>query len=103
MNKSSNEQTDHRRHCKKGRVARLGLFAVIVVGLGAIASAFVGPAWAVGSWKHHRAEINTVEQAREHAKDIAAWITGTVDATDQQGERIDSIPATRFHQERPLS
>ena len=90
MNESSDEQSDNRR-CKKGRAARLGLFAVFLIGLGVIGATVIGPMWAGGSWKHHGSEITSLQGAHEHAKDIAAWVTGTVDGTDQQGQQIDAI------------
>lgn len=103
MNESSNTQSEHRRNCRKGRVARLGIFALVLVGLGVVGTVLVGPTWAVGSWKHHRADITTVEDAREHARDIAAWVTGTVDGTDQQGEQIDAALVSLAEKLYPLA
>ena len=91
MNESSKKKTEHRGECRKGRIARLGIFALVLVGLGVVGTALIGPTWAGGGWKHHRSEIATVEDAREHARDIAAWVTGTVDGTEPQGEKIDAV------------
>ena len=68
----------------------MGLVAVFLVGLGVIGATLIGQTWAGGSWKH-RSDITSAHDAREHARDIAAWITGSVDASDEQGEKIDTI------------
>lgn len=84
-------QNDGGSRCKKGRLARIGLFAVFIIGLGAIGATLIGPSWAHGSWKHHGSRIDSIQDARERASDIAAWVTGTVDGSAQQGQEIDVI------------
>ena len=39
----------------------------------------------------------------EHARDIAACVTGTVDGTEQQGERIDAVPVNLAERLHPLA
>ena len=45
------------------------------------------------SWFHHRGHhnIDNPEEAREHLEDVAEWVLGRVDATDQQTGQVQRI------------
>ena len=92
MNDSNSEQNAAHPSCKKHRIARLAVVTIFLVALRVVGATFVGKTWAGSSWKH-RPDIASVENAQEHAKEMAAWITGTVDGSDLQGEHIDTILA----------
>ena len=92
------------------RVARGWVLAVMLVGLGAAGGALttiaVG-ASAHGGWHdrfrmHGHGHAASVAHATERLQRIAAWALGTVDATDEQRERIDAILAGAVNDVFPL-
>ena len=89
------------RHGGKRRV-RGWLVAVALVGLGAGAGALTTVAvdagahggWRHGSWMRGHDHTAGPERAIERVQRVSAWALGSVDATDEQRERIDAILAS---------
>ena len=88
-----------------GHRARGWIMAVMLVGLGAAGGALttiaVG-AGAHGGWHdrfrmhgHGHGHAASVAHATERLQRVSAWVLDTVDATDEQRERIDAILAGR--------
>lgn len=97
------------RHGGKGR-ARKWVVAVALVTLGAGGGALATIAvdagahsgWRHGSWMHGRDHMATPERAVERVQRVSAWALGSVDATDEQRERIDAILASAVDDLFPL-
>ena len=97
--------TDNTRSCKYGlgRKARLTIAAVTLIGLGTVGGALVATTFDAsahsafgksGPWSAFRGPgyhgAHSIEQSRERAQDVAAWVLGSVDATpgrDKPGDR----------------
>ena len=97
------------RHGGKRR-ARRWVVAVALVAFGAGAGALTTIAvdagahggWRHGSWMHGRGHMATPERAIEKVQRVSAWALGSVDATDEQRERIDAILASAVNDLFPL-
>ena len=97
------------RHGGKRR-ARRWVVAVALVVLGAGGGALTTIAvdagahggWHHGSWMHGRGHMATAELAIDRVQRVSAWALGSVDATDEQRERIDAILASAVDDLFPL-
>lgn len=87
--------------CGLGRGARLGIAAVVLMGLGALATVAVDVFAHQERHRGHRGAA-TIEDAREHALDKAAWMLGSVDATPEQEQRVNEIVARLVDNLYPL-
>lgn len=111
---TTNNPTEPKRHCRGGlgRQARLGVATVALIGFGAVAGALIANVSAHsgfgghGHWsafKGHRYHgVRTIEQSRERALDVAAWVLGSVDATPEQSQRIKAIVVNLVDELYPL-
>ena len=96
----------HRRNRRvRGWIAALALIAFGAAG-GAVATIAVDAGahggWRHGVWLHGRGHVASPEQAIERMQHVAAWALGSVDATDEQRERIDGILASAVRDLFPL-
>ena len=93
-----------------GRRARRWVVAAALVALGAGGGALTTIAvdagahgvWHHGSWMHGRGDGAGPERAIERMQHISAWALGSVDATDEQRERIDTILAAAANDLLPI-
>ena len=103
MNQEEQQSTGNAtrtRRCAMGRRSRLGVAALALAGAGAVLGALAVTAVSVAAHKgrdahfahgaHHSA-VRTVDDARERAEDVAAWIAGRADASDEQAGRVTEI------------
>ena len=94
------------RHCTRSRTARLLWFGGVlaVIGLSFVLGSIVGPRALAQSGAalgfggahcrfNHGAALDPNEAA-EHARFAASWIVRTVNATDEQKEKVGSIAAS---------
>ena len=92
---------------------RQWMLALALVGLGAIggtlatvsmdAGAHGGWRHAMGEFRHHgRGHATSPERAIERLQHASAWALGSVDATDEQRERIDAILASTVEDIFPI-
>ncbi len=88
--KTKNTCTGRRGGCRSSRALRFGLFAVLLVGTGVLGATLIGQTWAGSGWKHH-GRVHSVEEARDKARDVAAWVAGAVDASETQRTEVDGI------------
>jgi protein CpxP len=103
MNTDAKERSHDRPphgNCRTPRTLRLSLFAILLLGMGAVAGALLSAAAGVaahGGFGHwgHRGGVHSLEQAQDRAQDIGAWLGGTLDATPEQSEQVNGI-LTRF-------
>ena len=115
MNQKTTSNTpDPKRRCKDGlgRKARLGMAAALLIGFGAVAGALIANVSAHdgfgghGHWsasKAHRYHgTPSIEQSREHALDVAAWVLGSVEATPEQSKRVKDIVVELVDELHPL-
>lgn len=109
--------TDNPRSCKYGlgRKTRLTIVAVTLIGLGTVGGALVATAFDAsahsafgksGPWSAFRGHgyhgAHSIEQSRERAQDVAAWVLGSVDATPEQSQRVKAIVANAVDELYPL-
>ena len=110
MQGRTRNDTGSGRHGAKRRVPGW-LAAVILLGLGATGGALTTvaiDAQAHKGWGHAMGEhrrhggASDPEEAVERVQRMAAWALGSVDATDEQRERIDAILASTVNDLFPL-
>jgi hypothetical protein len=94
MTNANNESKLGQRRYAKGAM-RCRLFAVVLVGTGVLSATLIGNS-AVGSgWKrhggHHWGQVQSIEDAQQRARQIAAWLAGSVDASEAQTHEIEAI------------
>ena len=58
--------------------------------------------WHGGLWMHERGYAKSPERAIARVQRVSAWALGSVDATDEQRERIDAILASTVSDLLPL-
>jgi Spy/CpxP family protein refolding chaperone len=112
MNEESKETRSEGRgkgKCRHGRRTRLGIAAITLVGAGAVLGALITMAAdtvAHGGMGGHRGfghhGPSTIEEAEERALDGAAWLSGTVDATPEQQQRLEEIATQMVERLFPL-
>ena len=73
-----------------------GALATIAVDAGAHGG------WRHGSWMHSHGRMATPDRAVETIQRVSAWALGSVDASDEQRERIDAILASAVNDLFPL-
>ena len=92
------------------RRARRWIVALALVALGATGGAFTTIAvdasahggWHHGYRMHGRSHATSPERAIERIQRASAWALGSVDATDEQRERVDAILASTVNDIFPL-
>ena len=97
------------RHGGKRRV-RGWIVALALIGLGAVGGALTTVAVdadAHGGWRHgfrHHGHHRTTDptQVTEKLQHMSAWTLGSVDATEDQRERVDAILASAVNDVFPL-
>lgn len=114
-----NQQTTDNTHkpkrygkCGLGRKARLGIAAAALIAFGAVAGAMIanvsahsgfgarGHSSAFNGHRYHGA--HSIEQSRERALDVAAWMLGSVDATPEQSKHVKGIVVSFVDEIYPL-
>lgn len=96
MNQDTNKQAGDKKRTCSGRLSkgtRIGIGAAALIGVGALVTVLVGTfthAWAGTGFRHH-GNVYSIEEARDRAKDVSAWLSGTVDASDAQRAQVDTI------------
>lgn len=106
----SNETGFGAGHRGSGRRVRGWVTAVMLIGLGAAGGALTTiavDAGAHGGWHdgfrmHRHGHAHSAEHATEHLQKISAWALGSVDATGEQRDRIDTILAGAVNDILPL-
>ena len=105
---SDNHSQEHQGRCGLRRGVRLGVMVALLLGLGAVLGALASITFNVaahghfGGWRHHGG-VHSIEQAHDRARDVTAWVLGSVDATSTQEEQVQTVMSGLVDKIYPLA